>query len=1301
MKFKKSISFALTLCMVLSLFATFVIPASAEATNVALGKDYTISGCGKAYGQYTASLTDGAAQANLTYDGNWFTFYCNGTDASIINAPDHLGYVIIDLEGLYDITSVKANCYDAKGGSGILGPKAINVYLSEDGENWSEATAAEIPALETASNFIAEVTVSGKAQYVKFEMETQGTFGFVNEVEVYGTAVEEPVTSKVVTDWNPVSYKESVGGATGAFIYDDADVYANCGNYWWIHAAFAPSATVEGGYEVVALRPSSGDTVPFLTIPENGFVWMAWSSAGDTPESSGAYALAFMSELAVGDVVFFKGVDFANKTTAADATAELWVDPNAPVNVALNKDYTLSGEENGTYNAKLTDGNAYGAMTYDNRWFAFTGANTVDKIGTVVVDLGALYDITAIQVNLVNDTGAGVAVPEYANLYVSEDGETWSEAIALTVSNANQVAYWAKAEELAVSAQYVKFEVKLGGTFAFLNEIEVYGALPAEPEVPEELPEGAVEIEYLGYIHAAHSMVAYAEADMTLGALVNKYLGAVKDLNYCKVAICDEDGTVMAVYLTLGREPAEGPNGIKTDLTIAAGQFAVIYNANKAGHEVMDAINVGDIVTLYNVGALKTHTGTAVALENAGFTVEAVEEKPEAGADLSETLSLWGSGDDISVLTNGKTGVGEIVSWESGVGELFGIANSVTAEAEYSFTVVFEETEFNTVTVYALDFVNGFVPLPGSVVIVVDGVEYETVVTPNPNGIATYVADLGEAVTASYVTVKAVMAESTLGGATFNMFSEVAVSTVVEDDESYKDTYTYVDGVNNGTSQSRADGWESIPVLDFWYLVEDGENTVTIKYAVDDKVITVDDTMFRIWVETFGETEKPWTTLYDFKVNADGNAYEIPHATSIADGYVSFEYSVVGNDYFFTVVLDKAVVGIDGEYALNLQLGQTGYNTLHSTNWDPVDTANVPWVTTEFYEVFGKAPEAPVTSQVVTEWNAADWQVTATGANGAYVFTDAEIYATGNQTWWIHASFKPTTLAGVYEIVAIRGASGDAAFLEIPEGGFVWAAHDSAAAGTAGAFAYAFMKAAAAGDRVVITGVDFAAKTTTADATLINVPTAEDMDLLVSHNYNYSWHCFETQIITMAVGEAGLKKAGDAPNMADYVQDDDILYIVELVDGAYKVTGVVGGKDAILATEIPEGGFLYYVTSNCTGYDKICHGELVGKYLVLGEIDLATKFAIDTSKATAYTMKAVSGFKTGDLNLNGEIDATDYAILRKLVLGTLTAEDIGDLAYATADVNGDKVVNARDYYLVKRAFLGTYVIPGWEEDDAE
>ena len=195
---KKALSLVLTMCMVLSLFATFVISASAEATNVALNKEYTISGCGTTFAQYTASLTDGAAQPNLTYDGNWFTFYCNGDNQSVINAPDHVGYVIIDLEGLYDITSVKANCYDNKGDSGILGPKAINVYLSTDGENWSDAKSATVPTLEAGSNFTAEVAVSGKAQFVKFEMVINGVFGFVNEVEVYGTEASAVVEDKVI-----------------------------------------------------------------------------------------------------------------------------------------------------------------------------------------------------------------------------------------------------------------------------------------------------------------------------------------------------------------------------------------------------------------------------------------------------------------------------------------------------------------------------------------------------------------------------------------------------------------------------------------------------------------------------------------------------------------------------------------------------------------------------------------------------------------------------------------------------------------------------------------------------------------------------------------------------------------------------------------------------------------------------------------------------------------------------------------------------------------------------------------------
>lgn len=967
MKFKKGLSFVLTLCMVLSLFATFVIPvAAAELPEGAVAIDYL----GYIHDSYSMVAY---AEADMTL-GALVNKYLGQ-----VKDLNYCKVAVCNEDGT--VTAV----YLTLGREPAEGPNGIKTDLTIAAGQF----AVIYNANKTGHEVMDDISVGDIVTLYNVDALKTHT-GTAVALEGAGFTVKAaPVTSKVVTDWNPVSYKESVGGATGAFIYDDADIYANCANYWWIHAAFAPSATVEGGYEVVALRPSSGETVPFLTIPEGGFVWMAWSSAGDTPESSGAYALAFMSELAVGDVVFFKGVDFANKTTAADATAELWVDPNAPVNVALNKDYTLSGEENATYNAKLTDGNAYGAMTYDNRWFAFTGANTVDKIGTVVVDLGALYDITAIQVNLVNDTGAGVAVPEYANLYVSEDGETWSEAIALTVSDANQVAYWAKAEELAVSAQYVKFEVKLGGTFAFLNEIEVYGALPAEPEYNE----------------------------------------VVVDVN---------------------------TNAILTD-------------------------------------------------------------------GKSDFTGDWGAvgGSDVLLITNGE-------------------CKNMAMKVVVNYAL----GETKSIDALTLDFYHCagvMIGYPEGKILVEVSVDGETYTEVGQFDIATAEVAVGQHTTVSTVC----------------KFDAVDAAYV---------RATFVAGSSTGV---------------------------------------------------LGDSP------------ADGKVF-----------------------------------------------------------WEFVSLAEV--AVSEF---------VPVTSQVVTDWNVSDWSTSANGANGAYLFTDQDAYLACTHTWWSHISFKPTTIAGVYEVAAIRGATGEAASFEIAEGGFVLAAHDTAAAGTAGAYVHALIKSLEVGDRVIFNGLNIADLTTTADATAVLVPTAEDMDLLVSHNYNYNWHCFEGQIITMAVGEANLKKAGDAPNMS--AEDTDILYIVELVNGAYLVTGVVGGK-ALLDVEIPENGFLYYVTKNCTGYDKICHGELVGKYLVLGDIDLATKFAIDTQKGNpAYVMKAVSSFKTGDADLDGKITATDYAIVRQLVLGTLTAEDVGELAYKAADVNGNGKVDARDYYLVKRAFLGTYVIPGWEQDDAE
>lgn len=61
----------------------------------------------------------------------------------------------------------------------------------------------------------------------------------------------------------------------------------------------------------------------------------------------------------------------------------------------------------------------------------------------------------------------------------------------------------------------------------------------------------------------------------------------------------------------------------------------------------------------------------------------------------------------------------------------------------------------------------------------------------------------------------------------------------------------------------------------------------------------------------------------------------------------------------------------------------------------------------------------------------------------------------------------------------------------------------------------------------------------------------------------------------------------------------------------------------------------------------------------------------------------------GDLNGNGEVEARDYMMIKRDVLGTY---GLKALEAAAADVNLDDAVDARDYIEVKRHVLGTYDI---------
>lgn len=77
-------------------------------------------------------------------------------------------------------------------------------------------------------------------------------------------------------------------------------------------------------------------------------------------------------------------------------------------------------------------------------------------------------------------------------------------------------------------------------------------------------------------------------------------------------------------------------------------------------------------------------------------------------------------------------------------------------------------------------------------------------------------------------------------------------------------------------------------------------------------------------------------------------------------------------------------------------------------------------------------------------------------------------------------------------------------------------------------------------------------------------------------------------------------------------------------------------------------------------------------------------------KVDASLMLPVGDVKRGDVNADGKIDARDYMLLKRIVLGTYVPDSS---TRDRANVNGDKAIDAKDYMLLKRVVLGTYTFP--------
>ncbi len=155
-----------------------------EITNVAAGKEYTVSGAGDYVESYVGNLTDGIANTELGDNKNaeWYALYHNGDRPN--NAPDKLGYIIIDLEDEYTLSAIKLNLINMTSW-GVAVPEYINAYVSLDGNAFEEVGSFEIDSTDGVA-YWTETAVDCKAKFVKIEIKLGGTFAFISEIEVYG-----------------------------------------------------------------------------------------------------------------------------------------------------------------------------------------------------------------------------------------------------------------------------------------------------------------------------------------------------------------------------------------------------------------------------------------------------------------------------------------------------------------------------------------------------------------------------------------------------------------------------------------------------------------------------------------------------------------------------------------------------------------------------------------------------------------------------------------------------------------------------------------------------------------------------------------------------------------------------------------------------------------------------------------------------------------------------------------------------------------------------------------------------------
>ena len=317
--------------------------------------------------------------------------------------------------------------------------------------------------------------------------------------------------------------------------------------------------------------------------------------------------------------------------------------PAEPGNLAAGKEWTGDTEIGSSYKGDITDGKIDPDGKYDQTiWYGFDQRKSGDSVGTIIIDLGKLYSgLDEIRAFVWHEPGSGIAVPQYYNFYISEDGETYT--LVTSVAGVKSAPTWVGTDNTeTLTARYVKLDIvgTAKDTFWFIGELEVnvYEDAPEVPDEPEQPEEPEIEGNKITISHVnAYTWGVFYEMIIT-----GEGQNCVTKLGYdCTWWIAIKVDNVDGVYTVTAIEG----NGTAKEMTASADGFIVYCFSNDAeSFAAAQAIKVGDTMAACTVdwskgAASETPIGYLIFVEGEEPEEPDQPEEPDVSEEPSEEPS--------------------------------------------------------------------------------------------------------------------------------------------------------------------------------------------------------------------------------------------------------------------------------------------------------------------------------------------------------------------------------------------------------------------------------------------------------------------------------------------------------------------------------------------------------------------------------------------------------------------------------------------------------------------------------------